>query len=142
MANVLTISWIILILSLSALSIYSIIYLRDRNRELEYENLKNTKIDVSCLEILDTIIKDTFDEYILLNVSLTSEEILYINSELETRITKDVSGIVLETISPALYQKLNALYNMDTVPGIIGKKVYFMTTEFVVNHNSVFQDKE
>ena len=132
----------ILFLSLSILSLYKIKYLKNKSDALDYTNTMETKIDLSCVELLDGIIKDIFDEYILMNISLNSEKNMYINSDTEIQICREVSDKVIETLSVTLLQKLSAVYSMEIIPEIISKKVYFMTTEYVVNNNSVLQNEE
>ena len=132
----------ILFLSISILAIYTIKYLKNKNDSLDFTATMSTDIDLKCIEILDSIIKDTFDEYILMNISLNSEKNMYINTETETKIYTEVANNVLETLGPTLLQKLTAIYSLSHIPVMVANKVYFMTTEYVVNNNSLLQDEE
>lgn len=111
-------------------------WLKYKYKELE---LKKYNIDIHLnvtkdIETrLDTIIESCFQEYSLMNLIYKAD--WYIKEEEEIQISKDICTLVSDRISPVMLQQLSLYYNEDAIYDIIGKRVYFKVTNFVIEHN-------
>lgn len=113
------------------------------NKWVEYKykelELKKYNIDIHLnvtkdIETrLDTIIESCFQEYSLMNLIYKTD--WYIKEEDEIKISKDICSLVSDRISPVMLQQLSLYYNEDAIYDIIGKRVYFKVTNFVIEHN-------
>ena len=90
---------------------------------------QDNKID----EKLDLVVEQCFEEYTILNLAYKSD--YYIKEEEETEINKKICNLVAQRLSDALYEQLCILYNEEAITDIIAKRVYFKTTNFVMEHN-------
>lgn len=82
---------------------------------------------------LDNIIESCFQEYSLMNLIYKTD--WYIKEDEEIKISKDICSLVSNRISPIMLKQLSLYYNEDAVYDIIGKRVYFRVTNFVIEHN-------
>jgi len=111
-------------------------WLKYKYKELE---LKKYNIDIHLnvtkdIETrLDTIIESCFQEYSLMNLIYKAD--WYIKEEEEIQISKDICALVSDRISPVMLQQLSLYYNEDAIYDVIGKRVYFKVTNFVIEHN-------
>ena len=111
-------------------------WLKYKYKELE---LKKYDIDIhlnvsSDIETrLDTVIESCFQEYSLMNLIYKTD--WYIKEEEEIQISKNICALVSDRISPVMLQQLSLYYNEDAIYDIIGKRVYFKVTNFVIEHN-------
>lgn len=109
------------------------------NFKYEELQLKQYDIDIhlnvsSDIETrLDTVIESCFQEYSLMNLIYKTD--WYIKEEDEIKISKDICALVSDRISPVMLQQLSLYYNEDAIYDIIGKRVYFKVTNFVIEHN-------
>lgn len=137
--KILIIFGIILILGI----VFDIILVKIFNKWVEYKykelELKKYDIDIHLnvtkdIETrLDTIIESCFQEYSLMNLIYKTD--WYIKEEDEIKISKDICSLVSDRISPVMLQQLSLYYNEDAIYDIIGKRVYFKVTNFVIEHN-------
>lgn len=137
--KILIIFGIILILGI----VFDIILVKIFNKWVEYKykelELKKYNIDIHLnvtkdIETrLDTIIESCFQEYSLMNLIYKTD--WYIKEEDEIKISKDICSLVSDRISPVMLQQLSLYYNEDAIYDIIGKRVYFKVTNFVIEHN-------
>lgn len=137
--KILIIFGIILILGI----VFDIILIKIFNKWVEYKykelELKKYDIDIHLnvtkdIETrLDTIIESCFQEYSLMNLIYKTD--WYIKEEDEIKISKDICTLVSDRISPVMLQQLSLYYNEDAIYDIIGKRVYFKVTNFVIEHN-------
>ena len=95
----------------------------------------DTHLDVSGnIETrLDTVIESCFQEYSLMHLIYKTD--WYIKEEEEIQISKNICALVSDRISPVMLQQLSLYYNEDAIYDIIGKRVYFKVTNFVIEHN-------
>lgn len=111
-------------------------WLKYKYKELE---LKKYDIDIHLnvtkdIETrLDAIIESCFQEYSLMNLIYKTD--WYIKEEEEIQISKNICTLVSDRISPVMLQQLSLYYNEDAIYDIIGKRVYFKVTNFVIEHN-------
>lgn len=96
---------------------------------------KQAVIDDTIPALLDSFIKDCFNDYMMLIV--TPKQEAYIGEEREAEIRQDLIAKVVERISPAMMDKLSLYYNIDTIDRVIGDKIYIIVTDFIVNTNSI-----
>ena len=102
---------------LFVVSVLSMInYFNTKNKLRRYEIDIRTEVTEKDLEMLDTLIKDTFNEYILLNTGY--EKVEYISDEQEEKLYKELSLLVSNRISETLFNKLALAYNRKEIPTI------------------------
>ena len=92
-------------------------------------------IDSSIPKILESIINDAFQDYQIM--TLIPRQELYINSEREKEIRKDLVEKVVTRISPMALDKVSLFYNIHQIDEIIADKVYIIVMNYVVEHNRV-----
>lgn len=132
-----TITIIVLILLNLIISIYSKIndirIKKINNRNNMYVANINAVIDESVYKLLDTLIEECFNEYLVLNVLYNKPD--YINNELENEICTNVANLVGSRISPTLIDKLSLVYNPNMIGELIAKKTYIYTLNYTVQTN-------
>lgn len=132
-----TITIIVLILLNLIISIYSKIndirIKKINNRNSMYVANINAVIDESVYKLLDTLIEECFNEYLVLNVLYNKPD--YINNELENEICTNVANLVGSRISPTLIDKLSLVYNPNMIGELIAKKTYIYTLNYTVQTN-------
>lgn len=84
-------------------------------------------------ELLNRIITDNFNEYMVLNPKYLEE--LYINNEQQREIVEEVVSLILSRISKSLWYKLSLYYNEKALVDIITKNVYTAIVNFAVEKN-------
>ena len=99
----------------------------------EYEINVSTIVDDNTFGLLDKLVSDCFLEYVVLNVEY--KEIQYIDSELEKEITKAVSYMVLERLSPTLITKISLVYNVNNLADLVSKRVYLQVVNYSIEKN-------
>lgn len=121
--------------SLVKKAIYAWAAAQDNKIELEkYKHDTTIDIDNKIDEKLDLVVEQCFEEYTILNLAYKSD--YYIKEEEETEINKKICALVAQRLSDALYEQLCILYNEEAITDIIAKRVYFKTTNFVMEHNN------
>lgn len=109
------------------------LYLRDKSR-IEYLKFctdVDFKYDMDV--VVDSIIERCFQEYQLTNLFERGD--MYINSDQEIEISKDINSLVRQRISPVLEEQLKVFYNGDDIYTIIAHRVYWRVTTYVIEHN-------
>lgn len=121
--------------------IYGISFLLFKSTKLinSYINIKKYQIDImntftieDANKILDTIIEDSLNNYMIMNGLLLKD---YINEEQENAINKDICNIVASTISGILATKLSMFYDINSLSDIISRKVFVLTTSLTIEKN-------
>lgn len=87
------------------------------------------------LDILEDFINKIFDEHIMLKGDYSN--VPYINSTEETNLRQEITNKVSSRISSTMYYQLSLYYNKDSIPDIIGEKIYELVSIYVVQHNSM-----
>lgn len=126
---------IIFFIALTILIIEEVRNMRKTHKLNEYKLNLDADSDDAIFEILDKIISESFDDYIILNVEYFKYDT--INAELEKQICKDVSHKVVERISPALMAKLSIVYNMKNFNNILADKIYIRTIGYSLAKNKI-----
>ena len=89
---------------------------------------------------LDYIIKETLDEYILLQIK--PKQIFYINNKIETEIINYLLEEIPKRLSKTLITHLSFIYNNDYIGEFIGRHIYMIVLEYVLNYNMSESDKK
>ena len=101
--------------------------------QLERDRLDlDTKLDLEFIDILDKMIMDTFNEYKVLNLAYDQT---YINTEKEEQILSEVSDLVAARLSTTFKKQLSLYYNPSVIPEVIGKKIYLIVMNYVIENN-------
>lgn len=95
--------------------------------------IKDTIIDNNAMDSLDILIKDTLDEYVILEIK--PNDIYYINSAMEDKIREYMIDEVTKRISILLMKKLEYICNTEYIGTLIGKRVYFHVMDYVLEFN-------
>lgn len=113
---------------------------KESNRISEYTTNINSEVSESIPELIEGLIIDCFQDYIVLNVEY--QQINYIDDTLESKITKEVGALVAQRISPALLSKISTYYSLKEIGSIISDKVYLTVLNYVLEKNSIKEDKD
>jgi len=106
---------------------------KEKYLKLEYDRLDlNIKLDLEFTDILDKLIMDTFNEYKLLNLAYDDT---FINKDKEEHIYKDMTDLVSARLSNTFIKQLGLYYNPSIISDIIGKKIYLIVMQYVIEHN-------
>lgn len=100
----------------------------------EYEINLKANITFEISNLLEEIIQDCLNEYIILNIAYR-QDLTYINADLENEICREVSYMVLDRLSLPIKNKISLLYKSENLGDIIGQKVYLATMNYVINNN-------
>lgn len=132
---------LICIVCLICLTIY-IVYSNNKHRKrLEEITLYNihvsANIDSSIPAVLETIIKDCFDDYKIKVLIPMNEGVL--NSTREAEIRKALVALVTSRISDAALDKISLFYNLNSFAAILADKIYITVMNYVIQHNKEVQ---
>ncbi len=98
----------------------------------------NLNIEENIVEQFNTLIANTFTEYITLNIEFRELEI--ITTDIENTISKDVAKNVVEKMSPVFIDKLSLIYNKKEIPKIISNTVYMHTLSYTIEKNRLKEE--
>lgn len=119
-----------------SLSINSILSYRVTKKTIEFHTMElqlkipiNKEID----SLLQDLIEDTFNSYVILNGMLLDKQ--YIDERTETKIRSELSVMVGDRISPTMYKQLAVYYNEKVIPTIIANKINELVMGFVIQTN-------
>ncbi len=104
----------------------------------EYKINMNLNIEENIVEQFNTLIANTFTEYITLNIEFRELEI--ITTDIENTISKDVAKNVVEKMSPVFIDKLSLIYNKKEIPKIISNTVYMHTLSYTIEKNRLKEE--
>ena len=113
-------------------------------RVIKYFEKKNTiatdkltsSIDITknkSIDVLDDMIKDCLEEYIVLYPS--ENQTTYITTSMEKKMIDYIAQHISERVSPILLQQLSYTYSKEFLPELIGARVYFAVTNYVLSIN-------
>ena len=125
---------IVLILYICTIVVFEV-NKRSSKKLREYKINVETDINESIPELLETIVSECFNEYIVLNVEY--KDIQYLDSEMESKIAKDVGRMVSERLSPALLSKMSLYYNIASISNIISEKIYILVLDYSIKKNQI-----
>lgn len=128
---------ILICLLLLAIILYIFKKIQNLKKQLnlkEYEINVSTTVDDNTFNLLDKLISDCFLEYVVLNVEY--KEVQYIDSGLEKEITRAVSYMVMERLSPTLITKISLVYNVNNLTDLVSKRVYLQVVNYSIEKNT------
>lgn len=104
-----------------------------KNKIKSDELIKDTKIDNTGLDILDSLINDVLEEYAIFEIK--TKNIDYINNKLENKIRDYLTEEIPKRISILLMKKLEYMYNSEYIGELIGKRIYMIVTDYTLRFN-------
>lgn len=86
-------------------------------------------------ELLDSYIQERFNEYKIFHIELTEKNI---TSAEQTKIVKELTMDILDTMSPAFYRQLTLVFNPDIekITKLINNRVIMAVLDFSVENNT------
>ena len=99
-----------------------------KNKIKSDELIKDTKIDNTALDVLDSLINDVLEEYTVFEIK--TKNIDYINNKLEDKIRDYLTEEIPKRISILLMKKLEYMYNSEYIGELIGKRIYMIVTDY------------
>ena len=113
------------------------IEIKYQKNKIESDRLiKDTTIDNSAIESLDTLIQDILEEYVILQMKPKVRDIYYINNNMETEMREYIVEEVSNRIPVLLMKKLEYICNPDYLGDLIGKRVYMAVMNYVLEFNT------
>lgn len=132
---------LICMVCLIGLTIYIVHSNNKHRKRLEDITLYNihvsSNIDASIPAILETIIKDCFDDYKIKVLIPMNEGVL--NSTREAEIRQALVTMVTSRMSDASLNKLSLFYNLNNFAAILADKIYITVMNYVIQHNKEVQ---
>lgn len=128
--------------SVVALSIAVVILNNIHKNKIEeitlYQIHVQSQIDETVPEVLDLIIRESFDDYKLKSLYPLNEG--YINSDREAEIRGELIALVSSRISNAALDKVSLFYNVTNIADVLADKIYIAVMNYVIDHNGPFND--
>jgi hypothetical protein len=112
---------------------------REGNEIKREEIIIGYNIDDSVPMLLDTIIKESFDEYMILNEKYRKEDA--INAEREKEISSGIVDFLKDRMSDYVMDKLLMYYHEDAIWKVVAEKVYIVVMNYAIENNSIIEDK-
>lgn len=131
---IIEISIAVIAICVVVLTIEKIIHERILRESAMYQFHSTIKLNGDILEMLDDFIGHIFEEHIMLKGDYA--QIPYINSTEEENLRKEIINKVSERISTTMYNQLSLHYNKNSIPTIIGEKIYELVSLYVAQHNT------
>ena len=132
MDNTIKITCVALLIAFILLNKYLNI-LREKNVIDRDRLIKDIPTDNNILEIIESIIENTLDEYRVL--ILAPKQVIYINNKQQDEIMEYMSDEVPKRISTIAMKKLEYIYNKDYIGSYIGTTIYMHVLNFVIDYN-------
>ena len=132
MDNTIKITCVALLIGFLLLNKYLNI-LREKNVIDRDRLIKDIPTDNNILEIIESIIENTLDEYRVL--ILAPKQVIYINNKQQDEIMEYMSDEVPKRISTIAMKKLEYIYNKDYIGSYIGTTIYMHVLNFVIDYN-------
>lgn len=115
-------------------------YLRRKNAVEELRANLELSIDNSVPMLLDSIIQECFEEYMVLNEEYKDEP--YITKDREEEIMKGVGNLTANRMSKSLQTKLTTYYDADAIEKVISDKIYILVMNNSIEANDEKEDSE
>ena len=112
----------------------------DRRTELRTRQERRLAFDHETPQLIDAMINDSFNEYLILNRGFKADNEALIGSKEEAEIVSTIVDSVSSRMSQTVLDKLEAYYDKDSVPDIVSRKIFMAVTSFVVDHNAPRSD--
>ena len=105
-----------------------------RKTNMDQKETNKDLFDPETPKILNNIIDDAFNEYLIINRAYKDDDVPIKASE-EKEIVNIMIDSVSARISDTMMDKLEAYYNKDMVSQIISVKIYMSVMAYVADHN-------
>ena len=143
MNNIFNVVLIIIVIYIVSITI-AFYKLAKKSIEIKYQKnkiesdrlIKDTTIDNTAIESLDTLIQDILEEYVILQMKPKVRDIYYINNNMETEMREYIVEEVSNRIPVLLMKKLEYICNPDYLGDLIGKRVYMAVMNYVLDFNT------
>lgn len=104
-----------------------------KNKIRSDELIKDTKIDNTGLDALDSLINDVLEEYAVFEIK--TKNVDYISNKIEDKIRDYLIEEIPKRISILLMKKLEYMYNSEYIGELIGKRIYMVVTDYALRFN-------
>lgn len=104
-----------------------------KNKIRSDELIKDTKIDNTGLDALDSLINDVLEEYAVFEIK--TKNVDYISNKIEDKIRDYLIEEIPKRISILLIKKLEYMYNSEYIGELIGKRIYMVVTDYALRFN-------
>lgn len=133
---------LIIILAVVAIAVFfGIILLKIKNKEIEFQKYRFTTelVDQQFIDetqrMLDEFIKSCMTDLFIANPNIIRAND-YITEDAEIKLRNNVSSMVCSRLSNAMTARLALVYSDQSIASIIGERIYFAVTQYVINNNS------
>lgn len=96
----------------------------------EFKLYNDSKQEALLVGILDNVIQTVFDNYVLTEIETNSTFIK--NKDTEITMTKDITELVIDKMSPVLFRNLSLVYNKKELAQFISDRVYMQVFAYWV----------
>lgn len=103
-------------------------------------NIKKTASEISLFdpsipEVIDSVITEAFNQYIVLNEGYKDKE--YVSEEDEKKIITVLIENVLTRMSKTMLAKIRAYYNEELAEQVLTEKIYMVVMNYSINNNMI-----
>lgn len=113
--------------------------LLNRRTNIKLMNDRRNSFDIDTPKIIDQIIDESFNEYLVFNRGYKGAD-SHISSEEEKEMVDKMVDLVSERISDTVKEKLESYYDKDSVPNIVSSKIYMAVMSYVITQNQPKND--
>jgi hypothetical protein len=114
--------------------LYALIIL-NRRTENQKIIIEQSVYDENIPAVVDKIILECLNEYIVLNKGWKEKE--YIREEDEKEIINALIEIVLTRMSKTMLRKIRAYYNEELAEEVITEKIYMLVLNYTIENNMI-----
>lgn len=102
--------------------------------------LMAVRLEISdCMTIIDDLISEVFDNYVLLNFTNDLEH-LYINEDMELAAVKNIFTTVYTSVSDVVISKLEMVYSTKYIEDLIVHKVQKRVMDIKIEINGNYRE--
>ena len=102
--------------------------------------LRAVRLEISdCISIIDDIVNEVFDNYVLLNFTNDLEH-LYINEDMELTAVKNIFTTVYTSVSDVVISKLEMVYSTKYIEDLIVHKVQKRVMDIKIEINGNYRE--
>ena len=102
--------------------------------------LMAVRLEISdCISIIDDIVNEVFDNYVLLNFTNDLEH-LYINEDMELTAVKNIFTTVYTSVSDVVISKLEMVYSTKYIEDMIVHKVQKRVMDIKIEINGNYRE--
>ena len=110
------------------------------NNNIYSPGLMAVRLEISdCISIIDDIVNEVFDNYVLLNFTNDLEH-LYINEDMELTAVKNIFTTVYTSVSDVVISKLEMVYSTKYIEDLIVHKVQKRVMDIKIEINGNYRE--